>query len=88
MTHYGNQLDFVEGDYVYLIKNKEVYKDKQFKVIKIEIESGGSYHDGYTDVYYAYLENEITHIEQKYVVAYINIMCSIKEIYAINANQM
>ena len=51
MTHYGNQLDFVEGDYVYLIKNKEVYKDKQFKVIKIEIESGGSYHDGYTDVY-------------------------------------
>ena len=78
---YNVNLGFKVGDFVYEIKNNIIQKEKLFKVHEFEICEGGNFHDGYEESHYAYLEDMETHLVEKKLLAFINLMCQIKEIY-------
>jgi hypothetical protein len=75
---YNLDVGFKEGDVVYHMKNI----NKKFKVHKIDkVEEGGSFHDGYEEKHYAYLEDLETRLIERQQVAFFNLMCQIKNIY-------
>jgi hypothetical protein len=84
MNKYFKQLDFTEEDYVYLIIDNKLNKEKSYKVRKIEYEEGGTFYDGYEVKIYAYLEDEKTNIVEKYQVAFFSELNRIKSINAYN----
>ena len=84
MNKYFKQLDFTEEDYVYLIIDNKLNKEKSYKVHKIEYEEGGTFYDGYEVKIYAYLEDEKTNIVEKYQVAFFSELNRIKSINAYN----
>ena len=83
---YNYDVGFKEGEIVYHVKNAD--KTKRFRVHKMdEIEVGGSFHDGYEEKHYAYLEDLETQLIQRQQVAFLNLMCNIKEIYYVKCEQ-
>ena len=81
---FGNNSYFKEDDVVHLIKNNITDKTISYKICSIEIIKGGNWHDGYSETYYGLLENNITKTIEKKELAYINLMCQIQNVYAIN----
>lgn len=84
MNKYFNQLDFTEEDYIYLIIDNKLHKEKSYKVHKLEYEEGGTFYDGYEVKIYAYLEDEKTMLVEKYQVAFFSDLSRIKSINAYN----
>jgi predicted DNA-binding antitoxin AbrB/MazE fold protein len=86
MSKFLKKLDFKEGDFVYIINNNLVQKNKTYKVLKLDYEEGGSFHDGYEVQLSAILEDTETQELDKYTVAFFNVMCQIQEFYFVNIN--
>jgi hypothetical protein len=84
MTDFLKKLDFKEGDFVYIINNNKVQKNKTYKVFKLDYEEGGSFHDGYEIHLTAILEDTETQELDKYKVAFFNVMCQIQQFYFVN----
>ena len=83
---YNIDLGFKEGDLVYHVKS--IDKTKRYRVHKMdEIEEGGSFHDGYEEKHYAYLEDTETQLIERRQVAFFNLMCQIKAIYYIKCEE-
>ena len=80
---FGSLYDFKKNDNIYLIKDNIIDKSITYTIHSIEIIKEGDWHDGYSDTYYGLLENNITKIIEKKLLAYINLMCQIQDIYAI-----
>lgn len=74
---YNLDIGFKEGDIVYQVKNPKKYLVRKMA----EIEESGSFHDGYEEKHYAYLEDLETQLTEKHQVAFFNLMCQIKNIY-------
>ena len=86
MSKYLSQIDFKEEDYVYLIIDNKLNKEKSYKVHKLEYEEGGTYYDGYEVKIYAYLEDDKTLYTKKFQVAFFSEQNRIKSINAYNIN--
>ncbi len=83
---FGSFYDFKKGDLVHLIKDNITDKTITYIIQDIEIIAGGNWHDGYSDTYYAYLENTKTNIIEKKLIAYISMMNNINLLYVIKIN--
>ena len=83
---FGSFYDFKKGDLVHLIKDNIVDKTISYLIQDTEIIAGGNWHDGYSDTYYAYLENTTTNIIEKKLIAYISMMNNINLLYVIKIN--
>jgi|LakMenEpi03Aug12_release.lakeMendotaPanAssembly.Ray.scaffolds.fasta_scaffold2033381_1 hypothetical protein len=86
MAEFLKKLDFKEGDFVYIINNNQLQKNNTYKVLKLDYEEGGSFHDGYEIHLTAILEDTKTQDLDKYTVAFFNVMCQIQKIYFVNVN--
>jgi len=75
--------DFKKDDTIYLIKDNEPDKNNSYIIHLIEIIKGGNWHDGYDETHYAYLENIKTNLSEKKMIVYLNMMCQIKNIFAV-----
>jgi len=82
---FGSFYDFKNDDLVYLIKDNIVDKSISYLIQDIEIETGGNWHDGYSETHYAYLKNITTSIVEKKLIAYISMMNNLKLFYVIKA---
>jgi GABA(A) receptor-associated protein len=82
---FGDDSYFEKGDIVYLLKDNKLDKNETYIIHLIEIIKGGDFHDGYSESYYAYLENTKTKLGEKKMIAYTNIMCGIKSFFAVKA---
>ena len=80
---FGNNSYFEKGDIIYLLKNDKLDKNNTYIIHLVEIIKGGDFHDGYSETYYAYLENTITNVGEKKMIAYTNIMSGIKLFFAV-----
>jgi GABA(A) receptor-associated protein len=80
---FGDDYYFKKGDIVYLLKDNKLDKNESYIIHLIEIIKGGDFHDGYSESYYAYLENTKTKLGEKKMIAYTNIMCGIKSFFAV-----
>lgn len=79
--------DFSEKDIVYLMNDANIIlKDKKYLVHKIEIIKGGDFHDGWHEEHFAYLEDIDSQLIEKKLIAFINQMLNVKNIYAIKCN--
>jgi hypothetical protein len=47
MAEFLKKLDFKKGEFVYSINNNQLQKNNTYKVLKLDYEEGGSFHDGY-----------------------------------------
>lgn len=84
MNNYFKQLDFKEEDYVYLIIDNKLNKEKLYKIHKLEYEEGGTWYDGVEVKIHAYLEDDKTKIVEKFQIAFFSEMNRIKSINAYN----
>ena len=84
MADFLKKLDFKDGDFVYIINNNQPKKNKTYKVLKLDYEEGGSFHDGYEIHLTAILEDTKTRKLDKYTVAFFNVMCQTQEVYFVN----
>ena len=82
---FGSFYDFKNDDLVYLIKDNIIDKSISYIIQDIEIETGGNWHDGYSETYYAYLKNTTTNIIEKKLIAYISMMNNLKLFYIIKS---
>ena len=80
---FGNNYYFQKGDIIYLLKDNKLDKNETYIIHLIEIIKGGDFHDGYSETYYAYLENTKTNLGEKKMILYTNIMCGIKIFFAV-----
>jgi GABA(A) receptor-associated protein len=79
---FGND-DFKKDDIIYLIKDNEPDKNNSYIIHNIEIIKGGNWHDGYDESHYAHLENTKTNLCERKMIVYLNMMCQIKNFYAV-----
>ena len=82
---FGTIYDFKKDDLVYLIKDSIIDKSILYIIQDIEIETGGNWHDGYSETHYAYLKNTTTNIIEKKLIAYISMMNNLKLFYIIKS---
>jgi GABA(A) receptor-associated protein len=82
---FGSFYDFKTDDLVYLIKDNVIDKSISYIIQDTEIETGGNWHDGYSETHYAYLKNTTTNIIEKKLIAYISMMNNIKLFYVIKS---
>ena len=82
---FGSFYDFKNNDLVYLIKDSIIDKSVSYIIQDIEIETGGNWHDGYSETHYAYLKNTTNNIVEKKLIAYISMMNNLKLFYIIKS---
>jgi GABA(A) receptor-associated protein len=82
---FGSFYDFKKDDLVYLIKDNVIDKSILYIIQDIEIETGGNWHDGYSETHYAYLKNTTTNIIEKKLISYISMMNNLKLFYIIKS---
>ena len=80
---FGTNCDFKKDDLVYLIKDNIIDKSISYIIKEIEIETGGNWHDGFSETHYAYLKNTTTNIIEKKLIAYTSMMNNVQLLYVI-----
>jgi len=74
-------IDVKEKDFIYLIKNNEIEKDKKYVIHSLEIKEDGNWHDGFIYSHYAFLEEINTQLLSYEVIAVTSKMLQINDIY-------
>lgn len=82
---FGTNCDFKKDDLVYLIKDNIIDKSISYIIKDIEIETGGNWHDGFSEIHYAYLKNTTTNIIEKKLITYTSMMNNVKLCYVIKS---
>ena len=82
---FGTKCDFKKDDLVYLIKDNIIDKSISYIIKDIEIETGGNWHDGFSETHYAYLKNTTTNIIEKKLITYTSMMNNVKLCYVIKS---
>jgi hypothetical protein len=74
-------LDLKEQDFIYLIKQGIIQKDKKYKVYSLEIKEEGNWHDGYVYSHFAYLEEIQSQLISFELIAVTSKMLQTKDLY-------
>ena len=80
---FGDDSYFKKGDIIHLIQDNKIDKNNSYIILLIEIVEGGNWHDGFDKTHYAYIENINTNLCEKKMIMYLNMMCQIKDIFAV-----
>jgi hypothetical protein len=75
------QIDLKEQDFIYLINQGEIQKDKKYKVHCIEVTEDGNWHDGYVFSHFAYVEEVESQLISFELIAVTSRMLQIKDLY-------
>lgn len=75
------QIDIKEQDFIYLIKQGVVQKDKKYKVHRLEVQEDGNWHDGYIFSHFAYVEEVESQLISMELIAFTSRMLQINDIY-------
>ena len=79
-------VDLKEQDFIYLIKQGIVQKDKKYKVHCLEVKEEGNWHDGYTFSHFAYVEEVESQLISFELIAVTSKMLQIKDLYFTKCN--
>jgi GABA(A) receptor-associated protein len=82
---FGSFYDLKKDDLVYLIKDNIIDKSISYVIQEIEIETGGNWHDGFSETHYAYLKNTTTDTIDKKLIAYTSVMNNVHLLYVIKS---
>ena len=80
---FGSFYDLKKDDLVYLIKDNIIDKSISYIIKDIEIETGGNWHDVFSETHYAYLKNTTTNIIEKKLITYTSMMNNVQLLYVI-----
>jgi hypothetical protein len=80
-TFLSFQIDIKEQDFIYLIKEGVVQKDKKYKVHSLEVKEDGNWHDGYIVSHYAYVEEVESQLISFELIAVTSRMLQTKDLY-------
>jgi hypothetical protein len=83
-TFFSFQIDIKEQDFIYLIKEGVVQKDKKYKVHSLEVKEDGNWHDGYIFSHYAYVEEVESQLISFELIAVTSKMLQTKDLYFIH----
>jgi hypothetical protein len=76
-------IEFIKGDFIYLIINGKAYTDKIYEIIDIDCETIGSMAFGHHNMYYALLKDMSGDNVFRTLIVNLDLLSERSEVYAV-----